>query len=275
MLARASALAARGALRRRSTRRAQRDDRGGARRRRCAYRFAHELVRARGLRPPERRCAGPSCTCGSARRSRRRTRRRPTACLADLAYHFAARGAASATRSGPSTTTCARPARRRGAGLRRGGGPLPHGARARRSTTSGAAARSCSSSARPAYRAGALAERSTAVPQRPPRPARELGDGELLAQAAIGFENACWRPGVIDEGARELLEEALRRAPPARTPSCACACWPAWPARSTSRASTTAARDAATRRDRDGPPARRPPRPRDGADARPTGRAAR
>jgi DNA-binding CsgD family transcriptional regulator len=38
--------------------------------------------------------------------------------------------------------------------------------------------------------------------------ARDLGVGELLAQAAIGFERTCWRPGLTDEGARELLEEA-------------------------------------------------------------------
>jgi DNA-binding CsgD family transcriptional regulator/tetratricopeptide (TPR) repeat protein len=40
--------------------------------------------------------------------------------------------------------------------------------------------------------------------------ARRLGDGELLARAAIGFETTCWRPGLHDEGARELLEEAWR-----------------------------------------------------------------
>lgn len=34
------------------------------------------------------------------------------------------------------------------------------------------------------------------------------GDGELLARAAIGFETTCWRPGLIDQGAREVLEEA-------------------------------------------------------------------
>jgi DNA-binding CsgD family transcriptional regulator len=39
---------------------------------------------------------------------------------------------------------------------------------------------------------------------------RELGDAELLARAAIGFEDACWRPGITDEGAVELLEEADR-----------------------------------------------------------------
>jgi DNA-binding CsgD family transcriptional regulator len=38
--------------------------------------------------------------------------------------------------------------------------------------------------------------------------ARDLGDGELLTRAAIGFETSCWRPGLTDEGARELLEEA-------------------------------------------------------------------
>jgi DNA-binding CsgD family transcriptional regulator/tetratricopeptide (TPR) repeat protein len=38
--------------------------------------------------------------------------------------------------------------------------------------------------------------------------AREQGEGELLTRAAIGFETTCWRPGLTEEGARELLEEA-------------------------------------------------------------------
>jgi DNA-binding CsgD family transcriptional regulator/tetratricopeptide (TPR) repeat protein len=38
--------------------------------------------------------------------------------------------------------------------------------------------------------------------------ARELGDAETLAWSAIGFEEACWRPGIADKGALELLEEA-------------------------------------------------------------------
>jgi DNA-binding CsgD family transcriptional regulator/tetratricopeptide (TPR) repeat protein len=38
--------------------------------------------------------------------------------------------------------------------------------------------------------------------------ARELGDADLLARAAIGYEDACWRPGIADQGAVELLEEA-------------------------------------------------------------------
>jgi DNA-binding CsgD family transcriptional regulator/tetratricopeptide (TPR) repeat protein len=39
--------------------------------------------------------------------------------------------------------------------------------------------------------------------------ARALDSGELLARAAIGYEDACWRPGVIRRDATELLEEAL------------------------------------------------------------------
>ena len=38
--------------------------------------------------------------------------------------------------------------------------------------------------------------------------ARDIGDASLLATAAVGFEEACWRPGITDEGAAELLEEA-------------------------------------------------------------------
>ena len=38
--------------------------------------------------------------------------------------------------------------------------------------------------------------------------ARELGDARALARAAIGYEDACWRPGMTDQGAVELLEEA-------------------------------------------------------------------
>lgn len=38
--------------------------------------------------------------------------------------------------------------------------------------------------------------------------AGELGDAELLAEAAIGYENACWRPVITDEAAVALLERA-------------------------------------------------------------------
>jgi predicted ATPase len=38
--------------------------------------------------------------------------------------------------------------------------------------------------------------------------ARDLRDARLLAQAAIGYEEACWRPGIADPGVLELLESA-------------------------------------------------------------------
>jgi DNA-binding CsgD family transcriptional regulator/tetratricopeptide (TPR) repeat protein len=39
--------------------------------------------------------------------------------------------------------------------------------------------------------------------------ARALGDRTLLAEAAIGFENACWRPAIADPRCVALVEEAL------------------------------------------------------------------
>jgi DNA-binding CsgD family transcriptional regulator len=38
--------------------------------------------------------------------------------------------------------------------------------------------------------------------------ARSLGDHDLLARAAIGYEETCWRPAIHDGGSVELLEEA-------------------------------------------------------------------
>jgi DNA-binding CsgD family transcriptional regulator/tetratricopeptide (TPR) repeat protein len=43
--------------------------------------------------------------------------------------------------------------------------------------------------------------------------ARSLGDASLLSRAAIGFEEACWRPAIHDAGAIELLEEAVAALP--------------------------------------------------------------
>src|SRR4051812_24858976 len=40
--------------------------------------------------------------------------------------------------------------------------------------------------------------------------ARELDDPHMLTTAAVGFEEACWRPGIADAGAVELLQEASR-----------------------------------------------------------------
>lgn len=38
--------------------------------------------------------------------------------------------------------------------------------------------------------------------------ARDSGDGELFARAAVGFENSCWRMAAVEAGALELLTEA-------------------------------------------------------------------
>jgi DNA-binding CsgD family transcriptional regulator len=48
--------------------------------------------------------------------------------------------------------------------------------------------------------------------------ARELGEGALLARAAIGYETTCWRPGHADQGPRELLEEASGALAPEDSP---------------------------------------------------------
>lgn len=43
--------------------------------------------------------------------------------------------------------------------------------------------------------------------------ARALDDPELLTRAAIGFEEACWRPAIHDAGSVDLLEEATAALP--------------------------------------------------------------
>jgi DNA-binding CsgD family transcriptional regulator/tetratricopeptide (TPR) repeat protein len=38
--------------------------------------------------------------------------------------------------------------------------------------------------------------------------ARATGDAELLARAAVGYEDAAWRPGMVDQGVVEIMQEA-------------------------------------------------------------------
>ena len=71
---------------------------------------------------------------------------------------------------------------------------------------------------------------------------RERGDPALLARAAIGYEEACWRPNLTEHGAVGLLQEAAdalgrEDSEPARRTARAGS-----PARSTSRATTSAPR---------------------------------
>ena len=58
-----------------------------------------------------------------------------------------------------------------------------------------------------AHRAGKSGDATDAL-RTAARIARETGESELLARAAVGYEDACWRPGIADQGAIELLEEA-------------------------------------------------------------------
>ena len=168
----------------------------------------HPRARAAGaVRPAVAACAGRSCTCASARRSRRAGRalgpraRRPRAPLRR-------RGAA---RRQPSAAIDYNVLRRRGR-------PPPRSPSTRRRRA--CAPRSSWGSRTRAERAEMLLELGTASHRAgkaldaldafaaAAEIARELGDAELLARAAIGYEDACWRPGIADQGAVELLEEA-------------------------------------------------------------------
>ena len=153
-----------------------RHDRGGAR---AAARLpVHARAGApRALRPHARRCGGPSCTCGSARRWSRRRRRREAADLAELAYHFGA--AAPVDGAARAIEYSCWPARAalEDAGLRRG---RAHASRPRSSSASTMRAggpRRSSSSARPAS-APARSDDAIEAFRAAAQIARELGDAE-------------------------------------------------------------------------------------------------
>jgi DNA-binding CsgD family transcriptional regulator/tetratricopeptide (TPR) repeat protein len=172
--------------------------------RRLAYRFTHELVR-RALydRLPGARRAELHLRVGEAiERGEDRSGR----ALADLAHHFAA-----------------------AAPLGGAGRGFEYNLLAARAATAALAFDEAAARLRtalelpvesPAQRAEALLELGTASHRAGNAVdaldaftatadiARELGNGELLARAAIGYEDACWRPGIADQGADELLEEA-------------------------------------------------------------------
>ena len=172
--------------------------------RRLAYRFTHELVR-RALydRLSGVRRAELHLRVGEAlERSEGRSGR----ALADLAHHFAAaapldgpqRGIeynVGAARAAAAAVAFDEAATRLRTALELGiEGPAK---RAEVFLELGTAS----------HRAGDAADALEAFTQTAGI-ARELGDGELLARAAIGYEEACWRPGIADQGAVELLEEA-------------------------------------------------------------------
>ena len=131
---------------------------------------------------------------------------RSSRALADLAYHFAAAapfGGAErgvrynllAARAAASTLAFGEAAARFRTALDLGIGGLPERAEVFLELGEASHRGGNSLDALEAFRAAADI-------------ARELGDAELLTRAAIGFEDACWRPGIADQGAVELLNEA-------------------------------------------------------------------
>jgi DNA-binding CsgD family transcriptional regulator/tetratricopeptide (TPR) repeat protein len=172
--------------------------------RRLAYRFTHELVRRAlydrlsGVRRAELHLRVAEALERSEERSGR--------ALADLAHHFAAAASFG--------------------GAQRG---IAYNVQAARAATAAVAFDEAAARLRtalelriesPAERAEVFLELGTACHRAgdaldalqafrsTASIAREIGNGELLARAAIGYEEACWRPGLADQGAVELLEEA-------------------------------------------------------------------
>ena len=175
--------------------------------RRLAYRFTHELVR-RALydRLTGVRRAELHLRVGEALEARRRTlgrrARRPRAPLRR-------RGAARRRAARRRLQRARRAGGDRGARLRRGGGAPADRARAADRRARAERARGAARARAPP--ATAPARRSTRCDgvrgRRRTSPASSA-TRELLARAAIGYEDACWRPGIADQGAVELLEEA-------------------------------------------------------------------
>ena len=82
--------------------------------------------------------------------------------------------------------------------------------------------------------------------------ARELDSAELLARAAIGYEEACWRPGIASRRGGRAARGGARGGRRGETTSCGSACSPGSPARSTSQGERERGRDRARQRDRAG-----------------------
>lgn len=174
--------------------------------RRLAYRFSHELVR-RALydRMPSLRRAELHLRVAEAlERAHRESESRD---LAELAHHFAAAAPVDGPRRAVEYSLLAGRAALAAlafdeagahfsAALELGIEDLPRRAEAQLELGMTRSRAGRSDDAIAAFRAAAQA-------------ARDLGDSEMLARAAIGLEDACWPPGITDEGAVELLEEAL------------------------------------------------------------------
>jgi DNA-binding CsgD family transcriptional regulator len=172
--------------------------------RRLAYRFTHELVRkALYDRLGGARRAELHLRVGGALES---ADERSGRVLADLAHHFAAAAPLGATGRAVEYNLAA---------ARAAGSALAFDEAAERFRTALELRIEPASMRAEAYlelgtashRAGKALDALAAF-RSAAEIARELASADLLARAAIGYEEACWRPGIVDEGAVELLEEA-------------------------------------------------------------------
>jgi DNA-binding CsgD family transcriptional regulator len=169
-----------------------------------AYRFTHELVR-RALydRLTGARRAELHLRVGEALES---AEGRSGRAVADLAYHFAAAAPlGGAERAVDYNVLAARAAT--GALAFEEAAARLRDALALRIDSPNRRAEVLLELGTAAHRAGKVPDAQEAFTMAA-QIARELGDAELLARAAIGYEDACWRPGIADQGAVELLEEA-------------------------------------------------------------------
>ena len=169
--------------------------------RRLQYRFTHELVRRSlydGLSPVRR--AELHLRVGEA------LERAGPRSVADLAHHFAAAAPFGAVERALEYNVLA--ARAASAGLDFDAAAERLGV-ALELWVDGSAerARLLLELGTARHRAGRAVEAIAAF-REAAEIAVELGDAELLAEAAIGYEAACWRPVITDEAAVTLLERA-------------------------------------------------------------------
>jgi DNA-binding CsgD family transcriptional regulator/tetratricopeptide (TPR) repeat protein len=169
-----------------------------------AYRFNHELVRkALYDRLGSARRAELHLRVGEALES---ADDRSGRVLADLAHHFAAAAPLGAAGRAVEYNLAA---------ARAAGSALAFDEAAARFRTAlelriepaSARAEAFLELGTASHRAGKVPE-SLAAFRSAAEIARDLASADLLARAAIGYEETCWRPGIVDEGAVELLEEA-------------------------------------------------------------------
>lgn len=171
---------------------------------RLAYRFTHELVRRAlyerltGVRRAELHLRVGEALEVAEGRSRR--------ALADLAHHFAAAAPFGGARRGVEYNVFAARAAMAALDFHQAAERL-HTALELRIESPSQRADVLLDLGTASHRAGKALDALKAF-KSAAGIAREMENAELLARAAIGYEDACWRPGIADQGAVELLEEA-------------------------------------------------------------------